>query len=391
MKRLIFLTVALVYCGVISAFDWKPKPNKELFADMIAYAELFKADAAGTAAEPLLADFLSKAEKKFRSDEYAWVYDVYALCAKLETLFPPRIDDGSVEAEIRRHILRLIDFPVHLDNLGTNAGERAKSVFAISRDRYRENAALAAVKWLKSVNPSVGELAIFKVYNMGFILKTSERTIAVDPCFLVSESAVKSLVKEIDAFFITHPHGDHYSDNVINEIARQGKVLVSSYDVAPYYRVPHKYIIWENVFEPFNIGGIDVRILAGHQNRSCAAAMPNNVYNLTFDGWTFVTNGDNSDMELQSGVSEMPVPDIMTAASWNKPQVLQDNVRLCEGWVEGRTVFIPSHENEFGHRVQQRESYWEAFTREDRYNNPEFDYFPMLLMDIGEGWILKRQ
>ena len=53
-------------------------------------------------------------------------------------------------------------------------------------------------------------------------------------------------------------------------------------------------------------------------------------------------------------------------------------------------IFLPGHENEFGHRVQQRESYREAYDREDRFNNPDFDYIPWMLLDLGEEFIFTK-
>lgn len=385
------LTVALTIlcCGSMSAFDWMPKDNAALMSDMIAFAKTFRSAAAGTPAEKVLDALIAGSEKQYAGGDYlSWVQATYDACAALEKLFPPREDDASPEAGIRRYILRLVDYPVHLDNLSKDVSQKTKDVFLLTRDRYRERAAIAAVSWLKTAAPAPGELAVFKVYNMCFILRTSERTIMLDPCVYAPSPVCKALVKAVDTFFITHPHGDHYSEAMIQEIVRQGKTLVTSYDVAPYVKSPVKMVVWENIFDPLDVDGIAVRTLAGHQNRKCPAAMPNNVYNLCFDGWTVVTNGDNSDRVLQDRLAEMPVPDLLIGASWNRIQYLMDDVRACEGWSEGRTVLIPSHENEFGHRVQQRESYWESFTRTDRYNNPSYDYFPMWFLDIGESMLM---
>ena len=388
-RRIIAVALAALCWSSLSAFDWMPKDNASLMADMIDFAKTFRSAAEGTNAEKVLNTFISGAEKQYASGDYlSWVQNTYDTCAALEKLFPPREDDASDEAILRRYILRLLDYPVHLDNLSKGVDQRTKDVFLLTRDRYRERAALAAVAWLKTAAPAPGELAVFKVYNMCFILRTSHRTIMLDPCVFAPGSVCKALTKAVDVFFITHPHGDHYSEAMLGEIVRQGKTLVTSYDVAPYVKSPVKMVVWENIFDPLDVDGIAVRTLAGHQNRKCPAAMPNNVYNLSFDGWTVVTNGDNSDRELQDRLASMPVPDLLIGASWNRIQYLMDDVRACEGWTEGRTILIPSHENEFGHRVQQRESYWEDFTRADRYNNPSYDYFPLWFLDIGEGMLM---
>ena len=50
-----------------------------------------------------------------------------------------------------------------------------------------------------------------------------------------------------------------------------------------------------------------------------------------------------------------------------------------------------SHENEYGHRVQQRESYWETYTRKDRYGDPDYKYFPWMTMESGESILLTHE
>ena len=47
-------------------------------------------------------------------------------------------------------------------------------------------------------------------------------------------------------------------------------------------------------------------------------------------------------------------------------------------------VYLTSHENELGHTVNHRESYWELFTRKDRLADPSYSYPPVRLLGIGE-------
>lgn len=376
------------------AKDWVAKPNEEIFNDMIVYAEVFLSDAKGTPAEKTLKDFISKSKKKFSSDEYAWLIDTYDVCAKLERMFPPCVDDGSKNAEIRRHIVRLVDYPVHFDNMSKDVPKQAKEAYDTARDHYRSAAAESALAWLRGTRPADGELAIFKVYNMCFLFRTSKRTIMIDPCVHASDVVCRAITKEVDVFFLTHPHGDHYTRMMMEEIARQGKILVTSYDVVPWYRSDKKIVLWEDIFDPYICDGIEVRTHAGNQNTSTPrvdAGTPCNVYNLRFDGWTIMTNGDNMTRRRQTAaVSRMPAPDILICASWNAPKALMDAVRQCADWTPEKTLFIPSHENEFGHPVNQRESYWEDMNRIDRYNDPDYPYFPMAYMDIGEGMTVTK-
>lgn len=393
MKKYLSFCLALLL-GVQSllAFDWQPQSNAALFRDMIEFARQFAVDARGTKAEKMLDEFIVKQEQKFEYDPLSWIEDTYKFVAKLEENFPPMVDDGSQQALIRRDIVLLVDFPVHVDNISAAATPEIKQAFEIARDNYRARARKKAFDWLKKTKVKPGELGIFKVYNMGYIFRTSERTFAIDLCWHGNKAESERMAKELSVVFVTHPHGDHYTDVMMQAMVDKGKKVFCS-DPRVGKNIgdnPLRTISWADIMEPMDVEGIQVRTLAGHQNRKDPASMPNNVYHFAFDGWTIVHNGDNSDAERDARVSEWSAPDVLIGASWNKLQRLQTAAKACKDADSSRILFIPSHENEFGHRVQQRESYRELFSRTDRLGNPEYDYLPFELMDIGEGIILKK-
>ena len=54
-------------------------------------------------------------------------------------------------------------------------------------------------------------------------------------------------------------------------------------------------------------------------------------------------------------------------------------------------VYIPAHENEWLHTVDHREAYCELFSRKDRFGDPEYDYFPSVIMDAaGDAYVFRR-
>ena len=237
------------------------------------------------------------------------------------------------------------------------------------------------------MNP--GELAIFKVYNMGFIFRTSERTFAIDLCWHGDKAESEKMAKLLDVVFVTHPHGDHFTNVMMQAMVKKGKTVFCSDPRVGGKELdgnPLRIIRWEDITEPIEVAGIRLQMFAGHQGKN----MPNNVYHLEFDGWTLVHNGDNNDKERDLRVKELSVPDVVIGASWNKLKRLQGAVKECDGFDASKILFIPSHENEFGHRVQQRESYHELFTRKDRLGDPEYDYLRFEVLDIGEGIVLSK-
>lgn len=48
-------------------------------------------------------------------------------------------------------------------------------------------------------------------------------------------------------------------------------------------------------------------------------------------------------------------------------------------------LYMPVHQNELGHSVNQRESYHELFSRKDRLGNPDFAYPDIMVLECGEN------
>ena len=390
MKKLLTLLLACwLSVSALFAYEWPSKPNDQLFRDMITFATQFASDAAGTPAEKLIKDFIRKQEDKFQSDPNAWVEDCYRFVDKLEKMYPPCVDDGSQKALIRRDILMLVDYPVHVDNISDYATADDKKAFEIGRDNYRARARKKAFEWLKKTKVKPGELALFKVYNMGFLVRTSKRTFAIDLCWHGDKAESERLAKELDVVFVTHPHGDHYTDVMMQAMVDKGKIVFCS-DKRIGKTIkdnPLKIVKWEDVVEtPLDIAGIQVQMLGAFQYKD----IPCNLYHLTFDGWTIVHSGDGQDKPRTMRLGELTPPDVLISASWNSLKRYNNAIKACPGADPSKILFIPSHENEFGHRVQQRESYYELLNRKDRLGDPEFEYLPVELMDIGEGIILKK-
>ncbi len=392
MKRTILyifvLALAMLPCGGAYAFDWKVQPNEELRSDMLAFAEQFAAETRGTKAGRIVSKLVRKQKKA--SDEYSWIGDTYEAVKKLEAEYGPVYSaanpatpgEETKEAVIRRMTLQLLDYPIHVPDYLKDLPEGEKAAFLGFRDAYLESARLRAIAWLNKPAPKEGTLAIMKVYNMGFILRTSERTVLLDLRWDGSEEDADFIASQADVFFLTHPHGDHYSKSMLNALQRNNVPVVLPKDLMPDYASENKHIIWGND-TTVTVGGVGFTTLRGNQGEG----IPNNVYHMEIDGWTIIDQGDNADHELEFTLAEKPAADIIIAASWNDIQNIFTAAMTPEG---ASPMFIPSHENEFGHGVDHRESYHELFARKDRLGNPDFNYPPYLLMDIGENIEIRR-
>lgn len=392
MKKLIAATL-LLCLGFLKAFafDWKPQSNEELFNSMIEYARTAQKELADVPkASKLLSSFIVKQETAYGTDPYAWIGATYKLTYALQKLYPACINGDDVATRVRMHAYRLLDFPIHVDQKGPGATEEENRAWTVGRNRNWEQGCKRVLATLAKTTPAEGELQVLKVYNMGYVFRTSKHCFAIDLCWRGSKADAMKLCRYIDVLFITHPHGDHYTDVMLEAVLESGKTLVLSKDYGPEAADGNKIVMWEDRLKPVDMDGLKVCTFKGNQNKKEPEKMPNNVYHIQFDGWTILHHGDNSDHKRDGQLKKLAAPDVVIAATWNKPKHLMDAVRTCPDASEHSTVFISSHENEYGHRVQQRESYWETFTRSDRYGDPEYDYFPWMTMEAGESFTFTK-
>lgn len=389
MKRIIAIAAAALCCVcAASAFDWKVQSNESLRSDMLDYARDFAMEAKGTKAGKIV-DKLVRDQAK-TDDEYSWIADTYEAVKKLEaaygpvcvTTHPAHPEAESKEAMIRRRTLQLLDYPVHVPQYLDSAPEAQKEAFLAFKTDYLAKARARTIAWLDASAPEPGAIRIVKVYNMGYILRTHEKTVLIDLRWDGTEAEADFIAGKADVFFLTHPHSDHYSKTMLDALQKAGVPVVLPKDLMPDYRSDSKNIVWGNE-RPMVVGGVSFTSLKGNQG----ADVPNNVYSIDIDGWRIADSGDNSDHELEKRLSEHGPYDIVLASTWDNVQNVLGAAMAAKG---SDPLFIPGHENEFGHTVDHRESYHEMFARKDRLGNPDFNYPSYVLMDIGDNIEIKR-
>lgn len=389
MKRIITIAAAALCCATAAfAFDWKVQSNESLRSDMLSYARDFADEAKGTKAGKIVAK-LVKAQSN-PSDEYSWIEETYDCVKKLEaaygpvyaTTHPAHPEKESKEEMIRRRTLQLLDYPLHVPQYLEDTPEAEKEAFLKVKEDYLAAARKKTIAWLNAPAPAPGALRIVKVYNMGYILRTSEKTVLIDLRWDGTEAEADFIARQADVFFLTHPHGDHYSKTMLDALQKAGVPVVLPKDLMPDYKSDAKNIVWGNDRTMY-VGGVSFTSLKGNQG----ADIPNNVYSIDIDGWRIADSGDNSDHELEKRLSEYGPYDIVLASTWDN---VQNVLAAAMAANDSAPLFIPGHENEFGHTVDHRESYHEMFARQDRLGNPDFNYPSYVLMDIGDNIEIKR-
>ena len=387
MKKIPIILLALL-CADAYAFDWKSQTNDELRNGMLEYARDFASETKGTKAGRILDELITRQEKA--ADPYSWVADTHEAVAALKELCGPTVANTykSSRADekkwrLRQRTLELLDYPLHVDEKSPDCPAGLRDAYAVSKDTYLSGTRKEALEWLRKSSPEIGKLGIFKVYNMGFFLRTSERIVAIDIRWDGSVDEAKEIASTVDMLFLTHPHRDHYSKTLLYAFAQAGKSVIIPSNVLPEYTAANK-ILMNDCDTPVNIQGVSVTSLRGNQGDG----IPNNVYILEFDGWRIIHQGDNYDREQESRVSDYPAADVLIVSSWNE---MKNIVKAADDAEGPSPLLIPAHENELNeHGVSNRESYHELFSRPDRLGDSDFGYPAYVLLDNGEYITLQK-
>ncbi len=177
---------------------------------------------------------------------------------------------------------------------------------------------------------------IWQMYNHGFVIKTPTVTFGIDIKQYFQAGLVRELPYLLDAYFISHEHGDHYSSNLINAMNDLGKPVVgpSEFPVAPV-----KMKAGDNRM----IAGLSV---TAHDGLHSVPVRQFEI--ITPDGFKFLHTGDNQTSETLPSVKDI---DVMMLNSWI-------NESGAVSWVKGVRIAIdkmkpkvtlPGHMMELGH------------------------------------------
>ncbi len=405
--RIAALAAVVVFA---SAFDWKPKPTAELKADLVAYAN--------SVGETELAEAVNGA-----SGTAEWM----RAAIKRGSELLKASEGGDFNDKNREHGLRIIDYPLHLDNYDLkNSSPEDRQAFKEVIREYCAGARERVFAEVAAAKVPDGSLRLWRIYNMGYIIKGPTHTVAIDitarPKFydvvegrfmpdtnvvVWCEADWKRLANLADMIFVTHPHGDHYDRAGIAAFVAAGKPVVVPCDLVAYtanrpskkgpdgkYVAEKKILttapccvkLTEDHIEPVDVGGVKVRNFLGNQGKD----VPCNVYLIDIDGVLVAHNGDNSVMDKERMLSKCPPADVIIASTWNNVQGMVDCCAAAPGFDRTKSVLLPSHENELGHGVDHRESYHEMYTRKDRLGNREFPWPRVHPLGYGESFLFTK-
>jgi L-ascorbate metabolism protein UlaG (beta-lactamase superfamily) len=214
--------------------------------------------------------------------------------------------------------------------------------------------------------PLSSDMAIFKLYNDGFIVRTQSATVAFDMVMgsnyqYIPDQLMAQLVDQCDILFLSHNHDDHVDPRVVKLFTDRGKQVV-----APDEALPNNQAIMHFRKEQVSDltlrlpkATLQVKVLPGHQDE-----LQNNIYVVTTpEGLTFAQTGDQYLKEdipwIKQLPSQIPELDVLLINCW--AMELQTHVAAFRP-----KLVITGHENEMGHSIDHREAYWMSYLKLDQ-------------------------
>ena len=242
---------------------------------------------------------------------------------------------------------------------------------------------------------------IWKMYDMGFIVRTKSVTLAFDLVsgitsgsenFALNKDEINRLAQQCDVLFISHRHEDHAEKKVAKMFISQGKPVVAPEQLWPddpiFNQITHlERVAWEIQKLKLAHKTLDVVIFPGHQMRS----IDNNVALVTTpEGITIAHLGDEInegdfmiDFKWMDKVAQKYNVDIMMPTAWTT-----DIFRIVRGF--NPKLVLPGHELELGHTVWDRLPFWgdEKYLGLN-YSELKQSKYPVVVMVWGESYHYK--
>lgn len=396
------LASALLGAGALAQNNgkqWTATDNATLYDQMLEYFGEFQEELAGEQAYYLMQDALMRIKAVHTDHPYEWIGQIADLCLTLEAFYPPYLShptegSGDRMETIRRGILRLWDFPMHVCS-SQNADDKITPPQQ-QADKY-QNTMLKHISYkrgylfdfLSLPRPTGDELQLIKVYSSGFVLRTKNTSVAFDICYnygFGSVDRIDEFVEQIDAICFTHAHQDHFDYTLASKMLEAGKPVIMPSDLVAGSSSSSK-IVWKSGQE--NLTAI-VKGLKASAKMSAQGDEPCLVYYVDIDGWRIAHNGDNSIVDNLSFLFGKQQPDVIFLDFFgNFTSHMQYYMNMPDS-NNIAPVYITTHGNEYHHTVYRRIGYHYLYFNNTAFGNKYFTYPHYVGMDNGEMLVLKK-
>ena len=98
---------------------------------------------------------------------------------------------------------------------------------------------------IKKTKVAPGTVAIWNVYNMGYVVKTPKHTFGID----IIHKHIEEIAKDLEFVLVTHKHGDHSDKHAHNQLALGESKVIAGYKLDKPCVWQGKVLDWEYVDE----------------------------------------------------------------------------------------------------------------------------------------------
>lgn len=257
----------------------------------------------------------------------------------------------------------------------------------------------AALREIEGAQVEEGAM-IWKLYNMGFIVRTPTVTLAFDLVrgdssrsegFALSDEIMNRFVDQCDVLFISHRHRDHIEMPVALRFIAQGKPVVAPPQVWSGQEIHDSLTLLERKAHelqtlPIQNGERELKVVVypGHQMANTENNVP---LVFTPEGMSFSHTGDQInegdfmiDYDWIDKVAEHHEVDVFMPNCWTN-----EHLRIVEGF--DPKLVLPAHENELGHPIDDRVPYWgDSDYLNLTYPELKASDYPVIVMTWGESF-----
>lgn len=374
MKTIRSLAILLLAGVFLTAAAGQPKPVETLRSDALAkireFVESRPESPASKQAEQLLK------QEAAAPDPERWIGETIRFGRSVLRENPPQ----SGRDEIRRAALLILDAPLSVEDTDPAAPAGFGLAWRKTINSIYQPACDEMLDEIRNARVDSG-VRIWKVYNMGFIVKTPNHTWGFDVrsgntiTRKFTPDQLAKLVGILDVLFLSHNHADHVGADLVREMVRAGKTVVRPTDdtVSELNGDPHLRNLYGRFGKAVKVDGLLVRAFPGYQEIP-NQEVPCCVYAVTADGITVTHNGDNQSPQPYELLEKAQIkPDVMLVNSWSgfAPCLKAGKPKLA----------LIGHEHELKHKVSGRDPWATVFKRISDAALPT----PVCVIDCGES------
>jgi hypothetical protein len=328
--------------------------RREVTNELKRFTKTFPDRPAATDAARLVAD-----DEK-AADPHAWIAGTLGWVDRALRDNPP----SQRNSEIRRAILTIVDYPLHVDRTHIAVLPKYGPEWATAVGAYFQIAVGPAINEIATTKVQKG-LDVWKLYNMGFVVKSKNHCVgfdinpgAVRQPYPLSEKQQQALADQLEILFISHWHLDHLNERFVRRMLASGKKVVLPTPMRTDLKQESVVRLYDLTTQPTDIGGIKVLCFPGWQKRDT----PVSVYAANLDGHWISHNGDNRRTEIYAEIPKRCAVDVLLANCWSgfDAYAMATKPRLM----------ITGHENELGHAAGGRRPFSEMLSVLDAMKEP---------------------